>query len=198
MSEIDLKNKNIRTDLIVESITDDMLKTENIDDIRITRVVIDKHNEQKINKKQGNYITIEFKDVTDYENREKVGKILENELKKIIKENNIKDDDEALIVGLGNIKSTPDALGPKVINNILVTRHLFELNLEVEKGIRKVSAFNPGVMGNTGIETMDIIESIVNKIKPKFIIIIDSLCSLSVERINLLLVYQQVNILFHL
>ena len=184
MSEIDLKNKNIRTDLIVESISDDIAKVEIIDDIRITRVVIDKYNKEKLNKKQGNYITIEFKDVTDYENRENVGKILENELKKIIKENNIKDNDEVLIIGLGNIKSTPDALGPKVINNILVTRHLFELNLEVEEGIRKVSAFNPGVMGNTGIETVDIIESIVNKIKPKFIIIIDSLCSLSVERIN--------------
>ena len=71
-----------------------------------------------------------------------------------------------------------------VIDNILVTRHLFELNADVKEGIRKVSAIIPGVMGNTGIETIDIIKGIVDNVKPKFIIVIDSLCASSIERLN--------------
>lgn len=185
MNRIDLKNINIRTDLIVETISDKKYITnENVDNIKISRVTIDKDNKDLLNKKEGNYVTIEFNDITNYEDREKVGKVLENEIKNILELNKIKDNDECLIIGLGNVKSTPDALGPKVIANILVTRHLFELNLDVKKGLRSVGTMIPGVMGNTGIETTDIIYAVINKIKPKFIIVIDSLCSSSVERIN--------------
>lgn len=185
MNRIDLKNINIRTDLIVETISDKKYITnENVDNIKISRVTIDKDNKDLLNKKEGNYVTIEFNDITNYEDREKVGKVLENEIKNILELNKIKDNDECLIIGLGNVKSTPDALGPKVITNILVTRHLFELNLDVKKGLRSVGTMIPGVMGNTGIETTDIIYAVINKIKPKFIIVIDSLCSSSVERIN--------------
>lgn len=139
---------------------------------------------KELNKKIGNYITIEFIDITNYEDREKVGKCLEKEIKNILKLNNISKEDEGLIIGLGNEKSTADALGPKTINNILVTRHLFLLNASVKKGIRNISALIPGVMGNTGIETTDIIVSVINEIKPKFVIVIDSLCALGVERLN--------------
>ena len=185
MNRIDLKNINIRTDLIVETVDDSKyITTENIDNITISRVIVDENNNKIINKKNGNYVTIEFVDITNYEDREKVGKALEKEIKNILKLNKINDNDECLIIGLGNIDSTPDALGPKVIKNILVTRHLFELNLDVKNGIRNVGTMIPGVMGNTGIETTDIIYAVVKKIKPKFIIVIDSLCSSSIERIN--------------
>jgi len=185
MNRIDLKNSNIRTDLILESINNnDYVNEEKIDDITISRVVINKENKKYINKKEGNYITIEFIDITNYEDREKVGKCLEKEISNILKLNNIYIDDEGLIIGLGNDKSTADALGPKTIENILVTRHLFLLNVNVKNGMRNVSAIVPGVMGNTGIETIDIITSIINKIKPKFVIVIDSLCASSVERLN--------------
>lgn len=137
-----------------------------------------------LNKKEGNYITIELTDITNYEDRENVGKVLVKEIKDILNKNNIKDNYECLVIGLGNKKSTPDALGPMVIDNILVTRHLFELNADVKEGIRKVSAIIPGVMGNTGIETIDIIKGIVDNVKPKFIIVIDSLCASSIERLN--------------
>ena len=96
-------------------------------------------------------ITITFDDVTNFENREKVGKIFENVLKDILRINNIKDNATCLIVGLGNLKSTPDSLEPKVIDNILVTSHLFKYG-SVKEGMRKVSTFTPGVMANTGIE----------------------------------------------
>lgn len=183
MHRIDLKNVNIHTDLVIEQINDKkLIKEEVINNIKISRVVMDKNN--LLNKKEGNYITIELTDITNYEDRENVGKVLVNEIKDILNKNNIKDNYECLVIGLGNKKSTPDALGPMVIDNILVTRHLFELNADVKEGIRKVSAIIPGVMGNTGIETIDIIKGIVDNVKPKFIIVIDSLCASSIERLN--------------
>lgn len=183
MHRIDLKNVNIHTDLVIEQINDkNLIKEEVINNIKISRVVMDKNN--LLNKKDGNYITIELTDITNYEDRENVGKVLVNEIKDILNKNNIKDNYECLVIGLGNKKSTPDALGPMVIDNILVTRHLFELNANVKEGIRKVSAIIPGVMGNTGIETIDIIKGIVDNVKPKFIIVIDSLCASSIERLN--------------
>ncbi len=183
MHRIDLKNVNIHTDLVIEQINDkNLIREEVINNIKISRVVMDKNN--LLNKKEGNYITIELTDITNYEDRENVGKVLVNEIKDILNKNNIKDNYECLVIGLGNKKSTPDALGPMVIDNILVTRHLFELNADVKEGIRKVSAIIPGVMGNTGIETIDIIKGIVDNVKPKFIIVIDSLCASSIERLN--------------
>lgn len=183
MHRIDLKNVNIHTDLVIEQINDkNLIKEEVINNIKISRVVMDKNN--LLNKKEGNYITIELTDITNYEDRENVGKVLVNEIKDILNQNNIKDNYECLVIGLGNKKSTPDALGPMVIDNILVTRYLFELNADVKEGIRKVSAIIPGVMGNTGIETIDIIKGIVDNVKPKFIIVIDSLCASSIERLN--------------
>lgn len=183
MHRIDLKNVNIHTDLVIEQINDKkLIKEEVINNIKISRVVMDKNN--LLNKKEGNYITIELTDITNYEDRENVGKVLVREIKDILNKNNIKDNYECLVIGLGNKKSTPDALGPMVIDNILVTRHLFELNADVKEGIRKVSAIIPGVMGNTGIETIDIIKGIVDNVKPKFIIVIDSLCASSIERLN--------------
>ena len=184
-NEIDLSKYNLRTDLLVETIKDDeniKSDVQTIDEVKITRVFINEENEKKIGKKSGNYITIEFNDVTDHTNKEKVKKIFSEELKKLIKKLKIKEDAYCLIVGLGNDKSTPDSLGPLSINNIIVTSHLFEL--ENIKGFMKVSAINPGVMGQTGIETSDIILSIVEKIKPDFLIVIDSLASGSIERVN--------------
>lgn len=171
MSNIDLSKFNIRTDLIIEN--NNLSHSQKlIDGITVTTT-----------KENGNYITISYEDITDYENREKVGKIFEEVLKDILKLNNIKENDTCLIIGLGNIKSTPDSLGVKVLDDILVTSHLFEYG-EVKKGIRKIWAFAPGVMANTGIESSKIIKSIINEIKPDFVIAIDALASLSVDRIN--------------
>ena len=171
MGEINLSKYSIHTDLIIEDnkvISDECV----IDNITI--------NETKSN---GNYITISFDDITDYKNLEKVGHILEKELDKLLKLNNIKKNDSALIIGLGNRKSTPDSLGNRVINQIVVTKHLFKLG-GCSSDYRCVSAFCPGVMADTGMETKDIITSIIDKDKPKFVIIIDALSSLSIERIN--------------
>ncbi|MBQ2873502.1 MAG: GPR endopeptidase [Bacilli bacterium] len=171
MGNIDLGKFKLRTDLIIEN-NEANHKKETIDGIEITS-----------SYKDGNYVTISFEDITNFESREKVGKVLEKVLGKILVQNNISEEDECLIVGLGNIKSTPDSLGVKVINDILITKHLFKFG-NVEEGIRMVSSFTPGVMANTGLESSNIIKAIIKEEKPKFVIVIDALASLSIDRIN--------------
>ena len=183
--EIDLKKYQIRTDLALEALEGKKYKKDVkiVDNITITRMTIDKKIGKEINKKQGNYTTIEFEDITDSVNKEKVTKVLIKELKEILKINKIKENQKCLIVGLGNDHSTPDSLGPLVINQVLVTGHLFEIG-KVSPGFRNTKALAPGVMGQTGIETSDLIKSTVECVKPDFLIIIDSLASQSVERLN--------------
>ena len=94
-------------------------------------------------------------------------------------------DAKALIIGLGNWNVTPDALGPIVVENVLVTRHLFELVPDqVHDGYRQVSALAPGVMGLTGIETSEIVQGIVERSRPDLVIAIDALASKALERVN--------------
>ncbi len=179
--EVDLKNNILRTDLAVELIKTH--PTKQIDDIKITNITLNKDDAEKINKKEGNYTTIEFEDVTDHTNAEKLQNIFAEELQKLIKAENIKDDDMCLVIGLGNEKSTPDSLGPLVISNTLVTNYIY-LYGSLEEGFRRVCAISPGVMGETGIETSDLLKSIVNTINPNFVITIDALAASSVERVN--------------
>lgn len=184
--EIDLKNYQIRTDLIVEQVTDENNVSTKVYDengIKITTVEVDKNMSEQINKKVGDYVTIEFDDVTDSHNQEIVKKIFSEQLSEIIKKAKIKDSDKCLIVGLGNDKSTPDSLGPLTIDKVLVTNHLFMYG-QVEEGFRSVSAIIPGVTGTTGIETSDLIKSIVDGIKPDFLIMIDALASQALDRVN--------------
>ena len=157
------------------------------DNIKITEVKIRNENgERAIGKPKGNYITIDIdklKIATD-EQIESYGNILARELKKLV-DKHVAEQDEILVVGLGNIYVTPDSLGPKVINEIDVTRHILKYMPNVlEEGTRGVSAVSPGVLGTTGIETLEIIKGIVENIHPKLIIVIDALASRSMERIN--------------
>lgn len=187
-NNINLKPFNVRTDLVVESIdaSHKPIKTQEKTNknIKISTTDITKEEGTVIEKKEGRYITITFKDITNYEDREEIGKALEKEIKSLLKYKNIKDDDEGLILGLGNSKSTPDALGPKVVSRLVITRHLFKLNALPKEGIRSISAISPGVMGETGIETADYIEALTNLINPQFIIVIDALAASSLERVN--------------
>ena len=182
--EVDLSKYQIRTDLAIDYVEEKRTlegvnyKTNTINGIKVTNVVLKKKN--ALNKKKGKYITLEFEDVTDKDNRQRIIKTLTLVLKKILK---LDKTSFGLIVGLGNDKSTPDSLGPLVIDNIIVTNHLYLLN-EMSSSFKRVAAMNPGVMGETGIETSDIIESVVSKIKPDYLIVIDSLASKSIERLN--------------
>ena len=182
--EVDLSKYQIRTDLAIDYVEEKSElegvkhKTEIIDGITVTNVELNENN--VLNKKKGKYITLEFEDATDSGNRDKIINVLTKVLKKMLKLNK---DSFGLVVGLGNDKSTPDSLGPLVVNDIIVTNHLYILN-ELSDNYKRLSAINPGVMGETGIETSDIIDAIVKKIKPSYLIVIDSLASKSIERLN--------------
>lgn len=191
---------NFRTDLALErrDIYQKINKLQEIDgiegteeqindNIKVSRVKITNENgEQAIGKPIGNYTTIDVKNLklaTD-EDIQKISETLTNELKKIIDMHTDKQGD-ILVVGLGNIYVTPDALGPKVINEIDVTRHIQKyLPQYLDEGTRIVSAISPGVLGTTGIETVEILKGIVDNIKPNLLIVIDALASRSIERIS--------------
>ena len=171
MGKIDLSDYNIRTDLIIEN--DTLVHNEKMDgDITITKTY-----------DHGNYITITFDDVTDSDSQEVLIKHLVSELKTLLELNKIKQDDSCLIIGLGNELSTPDSLGVKVLSDIIVTGHLYKLG-KVSDNYKLTYAFSPNVMANTGIESADIITSLINKINPDFVIAIDALASRKIERIN--------------
>ena len=148
--------------------------------------ITNKEGEKAIGKPIGTYITFDIKDLrfsTD-EELEDISNKISTEIKNIV-DLNINKNDEVLVVGLGNEFVTPDSLGPKVVSEIEVTRHLLKYAPEcVVDGARSVSAVSPGVLGNTGIETLEIIKGIVDNIKPKLIIVIDSLASRSIQRIS--------------
>lgn len=157
------------------------------DNLRVERVKItNEEGEKAIGKPIGTYVTIDVKNlkIAQDEEIEKASNVLSEELKKII-DAHIDKQGEILVVGLGNIYVTPDSLGPKVINDIEVTRHIINyLPQYVEEGTRMVSAISPGVLGTTGIETVEILKGIVDNINPKLLIVIDALASRSIERIS--------------
>jgi len=152
----------------------------------VTRVrVLDARGAARMGKPPGNYITIEAPGLRqhDVELREQVGQILAEELKSLLPP--LDKSSVTLVVGLGNWHVTPDSLGPLVIEELLVTRHLFEYAPEhVDEGMRSVCALAPGVLGITGIETSDIIAGVVEKVQPAIIIAIDALAALSIERLG--------------
>lgn len=201
--ELDLSQYSIRTDLAVEAremvleqqkqlqqeeeIEGIFIKERSIDGIKISEVIVTKDGEERLGKKEGRYLTIEVQGIRqqDTELQRKVVDVFAKEFANFLDQLGIHKDASCLIVGLGNWNVTPDALGPIVCENVLITRHLYQLQPEhVEEGYRPVSAIAPGVMGLTGIETSDIIAGVVKESKPDFIIAIDALASRSIERVN--------------
>jgi spore protease len=204
---LDLSEYSVRTDLAIEAremvlekkagtvqqeenlsqIEGVIIKEKDIDDIKVSLVEISGQGEKELGKKAGRYLTIEVQGIRSQDSnlQQKVEEIFANEFANFLAGTGINKTDSCLVVGLGNWNVTPDALGPLVCENLLVTRHLFELQPEnVEEGYRSVSALAPGVMGLTGIETSDIIFGVIEKTKPDFVIAIDALASRSIERVN--------------
>ncbi|GHH97061.1 GPR endopeptidase [Neobacillus kokaensis] len=202
---IDLSKYSVRTDLAIEAremviaqnsvdqeenlshIEGVIIKEKDVDNIKISLVEVTKQGEEALGKKAGRYLTLEVQGIREQNTdvQQKTGEVFAREFAHFLESIGIKKTDSCLVVGLGNWNVTPDALGPMVCENLLVTRHLFQLQPEnVEEGYRPVSALSPGVMGLTGIETSDIIFGVVEKTKPDFVIAIDALASRSIERVN--------------
>ena len=196
-----MSNKiNFRTDLALER-RDIFKKSNNLDEIdgidaeekvidenlKVSKVKITNSNgEQAIGKPIGDYITIDIKNlkIAEEEEIQKSAEILSNELKQII-DKHIDYKDDILVAGLGNLHVTPDSLGPKVVSDIDITRHIIKYMPQyIDENARPVSALSPGVLGTTGIETLEVLEGVIDKIKPKMLIVIDALASRSIERIS--------------
>lgn len=181
------KDMYIKANKLENQINGIEAEEELIDEIIISKVhVKDKNGEEAIGKPIGDYITIDLKKlkILSDEEIDKAAGVMSKELKPII-DKSVHDSEEILVVGLGNKYVTPDALGSKVIDNIDVTRHIINyLPQYIEENAKSVSAFAPGVLGTTGIETLEIIKGVTENIKPKAVIVIDSLASRSIERIN--------------
>ena len=190
--------KSVRTDLaleIREGYRQDIGKDSEIpgvnaevksnNNISITHVrITTQEGADAMGKPMGNYITIEAADIKnkDEDTLENVSRSLAAELQNLI---NIGEKSTVLVVGLGNWNVTPDALGPKVISKLMVTRHLFEhIPDKIDERIRPVAALSPGVLGLTGIETSEIIKGLVEKIKPDVVIAIDALASRRMNRVG--------------
>ena len=182
MSEKDLSSFDIRVDLINEINIKETKEISNYENIKVERITLNEGLAKKIKKRKGNYISIIFNDATDIENRKNIERILTNELKSLLDKNGLINK-SCLTVGLGNKLSTPDSLGPKTVDNVITTRHLFVLD-NLDENYNVVSKIIPGVFATTGIETYDIIKGIVDRTKPDFLIVIDSLKSSNIKNIN--------------
>ncbi len=138
-----------------------------------------KAGEQQLGKPQGIYVTLEGKNMAENDGgfHDEMSVCLAKRLKKLLFRKK-----KLLFIGLGNGEVTPDALGPLVIKNLFVTRHLTGWK-EIE-GCPVVAALAPGVMAQTGMETGEIVEGIVKKIHPDALVVIDALAAKSSERLN--------------
>lgn len=188
--EIDLAKYKIRTDLMSEVLDQEnplegctREKTEE-NGITIETISLSFEAASKIGKKPGFYQTLYFSDITDEKKYQTLLETFQKYFQKFLDQEEIGEKASCLVVGLGNRKATPDALGPLTVDHVIVTRHLFTIGLDVDPKYRSVSSFAPGVFGTTGIETKEVLEGIIEKVKPDFMIVIDALAASSIERVN--------------
>lgn len=183
-TDLALEAREMLTKRVNETIPGVQMETSEDDEVIITRVDITTPEAEKMmGKTRGKYITIEAQGLR-YKNtplQEKVMNFLAKELANMV---TLPRDATVLIVGLGNWNVTPDALGPRAVDKIVVTRHLQEmLSPELKGGVRSICAIAPGVLGITGMETAEIVAGIVSKIKPNLVIAIDALAAASSHRV---------------
>lgn len=179
--EIYKKAQNIEDEVPgVETIIDD-----SDSDFLFTHVkILTDEGSSLLGKPIGDYITLESKYMND--EVESIDRKIIDKISYVIRDiSHIVKNDNVLVVGLGNCDVTPDSLGPKVIDNLNITRHLIKYAPDlVNENTRAISAIIPGVLGTTGIETAEIIKGIVEKITPDLVIVIDALAAKDMNRIS--------------
>jgi spore protease len=150
---------------------------------KVTTVEItDERGARALSKPVGTYVTVEIDKLINREDNafmlcaETLADVISSMMK-------LKDGDSVLVVGLGNEAITPDAVGPKTARNTMVTRHLVEKIPEHFGNMRRVSVVQSGVLGTTGIETVDFIKAVVDKLRPDAVIVVDALASRKIARI---------------
>ena len=189
----------IRTDLALE--TQEKMQEDHVDlkgvrfleekvdkNITVSTVVIETENGAKtMGKPKGTYITIEAGNMDEED--EDYHREISVQLAKIIRQLIQKKNEElsVLVVGLGNREVTPDALGPRVVDNLFITRHIVKEYGKYafgEKNVNRISSIVPGVMAQTGMESLEIIHGIIDETKPDLVIVIDALAARSTKRLN--------------
>lgn len=155
--------------------------------MKVTKVQItSKEGETAMGRAKGTYITLELPGLLAEE--ETLKEIAQEELKLQLEELlRGRKAQYLLVVGLGNREVTADAVGPLAVEQILVTRHFFQeqgLMESIQQKYRCVGAFIPGVMAQTGMETMELIRGVVKETKPDIVIVIDALAAKSPGRLN--------------
>lgn len=189
-----MDNFQIRTDLALEareSVNEEESKLRGVSveehyeeeaDLRITKVTIDTKNAEKmLGKPMGVYVTMEPDD--DY--HREISEALAEELLKMMPQE--QEEQSVLVVGLGNREVTADALGPQVIDNLLITRHVVKNYGKAAYNCTRmnlVSSIEPGVMAKTGMETAEIISGVVKETGPDVLIVVDALAARSTRRLN--------------
>lgn len=157
-------------------------------EVKVTKVVIRTKNAARdLGKPMGTYITLEAPAMleADEDYHREISEVLAEQLRLVIPNSN--DEQSVLVVGLGNREVTADALGPNVVDNLFVTRHVI---LEYGKAaynrtkMNLVSSIVPGVMAATGMETAEIVKGVVEQTKPDVVIVIDALAARSTKRLN--------------
>lgn len=195
-----MANYQIRTDLALEareSITeaDSELRGVQVEeyykeeeDIRVTKVTIDTKNAAKImGKPIGVYVTMEAPAMVEPDEgyHSEISECLAEELLKMIP--NSDKEQSVLVVGLGNREVTADALGPQVVDNLFITRHVVKEYGKAAYNCNKmnlISSIEPGVMAKTGMETAEIVKGVVRETTPDVLIVIDALAARSTKRLN--------------
>lgn len=154
--------------------------------VTITKVKIETENGAKsIGKPIGTYVTLEAPDmvIPDESTHREISEVLAEQLRELLGEQA----ESVLVVGLGNREVTPDALGPEVIGNLYITRHILREYGQYafpEKKMASISGIVPGVMAQTGMETLEIVKGIIQETKPQMVVAIDALAARSVKRLG--------------
>ena len=157
-------------------------------DIRTTLVKIETENGARaMGRPQGSYLTLEAPNLSipDENYHREISEELAKYIKELIKIE--KEDYVVLVAGLGNRQVTPDALGPHVVDNLAITRHIVKEYGKYAMGedaVHMTSAIVPGVMAQTGMETLEIIKGIVKETKPDLVIAVDALAARNSKRLN--------------
>lgn len=156
-------------------------------DIRTTTVKIESENGAKsMGRPQGVYITLEAPNmsVPDEDYHREISRELARHIRKLVP---VEKEMTILVVGLGNRDVTPDALGPDVISNLKITRHVIQeygVHGLGEEMVHSISGLVPGVMAQTGMETLEIIKGVVEETKPDVVFAVDALAARSIRRLN--------------
>lgn len=154
--------------------------------VTITKVKIETENGAKsIGKPIGTYLTLEAPDmvIPDEGSHREVSEVLSEQIKSLMGDKV----ESVLVVGLGNREVTPDALGPEVVGNLYITRHILREYGDYafpDKKMAAISGIVPGVMAQTGMETLEIIKGIIKETNPQLVIAIDALAARSVKRLG--------------